>query len=254
MFGHPVEVCFGALLLFAEDPQGSERALWERRFHCSSLGFHGKWVWWYMMRRPIYTKQWQFPFSKKIYYLFLFYFWLHRVLVVAREIFLEACRLSVAAHGFSLVATCRFSLPQLWHAGSRLRGLCSSGTGFRVRGLCSLRHRGSLVEAPELSSCGAQAQLPCGHVGMLVPWPVIEPASSALEGRLFTTGPPGKSDNLPFKIYGTLFHINHLMFYTYSLVFMSSRSGNDAFVFTFSISKMFLRRKNTSKVAFVVSV
>ena len=29
--------------------------------------------------------------------------------------------------------------------------------GSRVRGLCSLRHAGSLVEARELSSCGARA-------------------------------------------------------------------------------------------------
>ena len=31
-----------------------------------------------------------------------------------------------------------------------------------ARGLCSLRHTGSLFEACRLSSCGTQAQLPCG--------------------------------------------------------------------------------------------
>ena len=34
--------------------------------------------------------------------------------------------------------------------------------GSRARGLCSLWHTGSLVEACELSSCGARAQLPRG--------------------------------------------------------------------------------------------
>ena len=29
--------------------------------------------------------------------------------------------------------------------------------------------------------------------GILVPWPGIEPAPSALEGEVLTTGPPGKS-------------------------------------------------------------
>ena len=31
--------------------------------------------------------------------------------------------------------------------------------------------------------------------GILVPWPVIEPVSPALQGRFLATGPPGKSHN-----------------------------------------------------------
>ena len=45
-------------------------------------------------------------------------------------------------------------------------------------------HAGSVVAANGLS-CPAAC-------GILVPQPGIEPASPALEGRLFTTGPPGK--------------------------------------------------------------
>ena len=49
---------------------------------------------------------------------------------------------------FSLVVACRLQgawAPLLWRAGSR------------AHGLCSLQHTGSLVEARELSSCGARA-------------------------------------------------------------------------------------------------
>ena len=45
--------------------------------------------------------------------------------------------------------------------------------------------------AQELSSCGAQAQLPRGMWNL--PGPGINPVSAALAGRLPTTGPPGKS-------------------------------------------------------------
>ena len=57
--------------------------------------------------------------------------------------------------GFSLVVACGFSLLSLWCAGSRARGLCSCGAwvpelvGFVVCGTQAL------VEARELSSCGA---------------------------------------------------------------------------------------------------
>ena len=50
------------------------------------------------------------------------------------------------------------------------------------------------------SSCGARASvlkvlgLSCSLAcGILVSWPGIKPASPTLEGRFFTTGPPGKS-------------------------------------------------------------
>ena len=53
-----------------------------------------------------------------------------------------------------------------------------------------------------LSTCGTWAQwwLCSGLVapaacGILGPWPRIEPESPALQGRLLTTGPPGKSRN-----------------------------------------------------------
>ena len=50
--------------------------------------------------------------------------------------------------------------------------------------------------------------------GTLVPWPGIEPVSLALEGRFFTTGPPGKSPEPTFeasKIFGLLLHSYFLL-------------------------------------------
>ena len=43
-------------------------------------------------------------------------------------------------------------------------------------------------------SCGALAQLSCSEI--LVPLPVIEPTSPAMDGGFLTTGPPGKSYRL----------------------------------------------------------
>ena len=37
--------------------------------------------------------------------------------------------------------------------------------------------------------------------GILVPWPGIEPAPPALEGKVLNTGPPGKSLQILFKFY-----------------------------------------------------
>ena len=34
--------------------------------------------------------------------------------------------------------------------------------------------------------------------GILAPWPGIEPAPHALEGKVLTTGPPGKSSGYLF--------------------------------------------------------
>ena len=62
-----------------------------------------------------------------------------------------------------------FSL-QLWHVGSVVCGM--RAPLLRHTGLVALRHVGC---------------------GILVPRPGIEPASPALEGGFFTTGPPGKS-------------------------------------------------------------
>ena len=71
-------------------------------------------------------------------FILFIYFW---VLVAARGIFVETCRIFCCGMWTSL---------QLWHAGSR------------AHGLCSLWQAGSLVEVRELRSCGTQAQLPRG--------------------------------------------------------------------------------------------
>ena len=44
----------------------------------------------------------------------------------------------------------------------------------------------------------------CETCGLLVPRPRIEPTFLALEGKIFTTGPPGKFTN-------TYFNIAHIM-------------------------------------------
>ena len=49
----------------------------------------------------------------------------------------------------------------------------------------------SLVIAPRLSGST--------ECGILVPWPGIEPMSPALEGRVWTTGAPGKSTDIQFQ-------------------------------------------------------
>ena len=57
----------------------------------------------------------------------------------------------------------------------------------------SLRCVGSVVAALRLS-CPAAC-------GILVPRPRIKPTSPALEGRFFSTGPPGKSLGLGFVFF-----------------------------------------------------
>ena len=97
-----------------------------------------------------------------IIYLFI-YFWLHQVLVAVRGIFIAACRsfrcgartsLQLQCAAFSLVVVCRFSLLQLWQAGSRTPGLCSFGTQVPER-------VGSVV-------CDARA-LQLWHAGLVAP-------------------------------------------------------------------------------------
>ena len=46
------------------------------------------------------------------------------------------------------------------------------------------------LQTHRLSSCGLQAQLPCGMWDL--PRPGLEPVSPALAGRFSTTVPPGK--------------------------------------------------------------
>ena len=60
----------------------------------------------------------------------------------------------------------------------------------------SLRHASSVVVARRLT-CPAAC-------GILVPRPGSEPASPALEGGFFTTGPPGKSLISVFLMYNWL--------------------------------------------------
>ena len=98
------------------------------------------------------------PFGEH-FYLFIYTFWLHCVFI--------------AAHGLSLVVASRAYSP-----------------------VCGLM--ASLVEEHKLqgevfSSCSTLALLQHGMWDL--PGPGIEPTSSALAGRLFTTGLPGKSLN-----------------------------------------------------------
>ena len=64
-----------------------------------------------------------------------------------------------------------------------------------MRGLCSCG-----VQAPEcVGSVAVVRGLGCpAACGILVPRPGTEPTFPALEGRFFTTGPPGKSPYLSF--------------------------------------------------------
>ena len=55
----------------------------------------------------------------------------------------------------------------------------------------TLQHTGSVVAVCGLSCSTAY--------GILVPWPGIEPSSPALQGGFLTTGPPGKSQEVPEK-------------------------------------------------------
>ena len=81
--------------------------------------------------------------------------------------------------GFSLVVACRFSLSSYGAQAPEYVGSVVCGTWA-----LSLRHSSSAVEARGLSPAAC---------GVLVPRLGIEPVSPALEGALFTTGPPGKS-------------------------------------------------------------
>ena len=97
-------------------------------------------------------------------YLFIWLFW----------VFVAACALLVAAH--RLLFSCDARVPE--HVGSVVCG---------TRALW-LRCSSSVVVAHRLSCPTARE--------ILVPQPGIERASPALEGRFFTTGPPGKSPSL----------------------------------------------------------
>ena len=64
--------------------------------------------------------------------------------------------------------------------------------GFSCSGLWALELTCSIVVAHRFSSAVLGLSYPAA-CGILAPWPGMEPASPALEGRLSTMGPPGKS-------------------------------------------------------------
>ena len=90
---------------------------------------------------------------------------------------------------FSLVVACGFSLSSCGPQAPGYMGSVVCGTQ-------------ALVEAHELivvaCACGLSCPVACG---ILVPWPGIEPTSPALDGRFFTTGPPGKSQDSILKLH-----------------------------------------------------
>ena len=72
-------------------------------------------------------------------------------------------------------------------------------------------HTDSLVVAHRLHVAQASVVVTCGLIcsvacGILVHRPGIEPASPALQGGFFTTGPPGKS---LLNCFGVLLHQDH---------------------------------------------
>ena len=118
-----------------------------------------------------------------IHFIIYLFIWLRRVLVAACGVFHCGADSLLWRTGCSLVVVCRFFLSLVVACGFSLLWLWC--TGSRGHGLCSLRHTGSLGEVR-----GLTCPTTCG---ILVPRPGIEPASPALEGGFFTTGPPGKS-------------------------------------------------------------
>ena len=129
----------------------------------------------------------QYIFFKQWFYLFFFFlfFWPCWVLVVACEIFRCDTGSSLWCAGFSLVAACGFSLSSCGAPARERMGSVVCG----MRAL--LLRRVSWV----VVACGLSCPVACR---ILVPQPGIEPASPALEGGFFTTGPPGKSLSIHF--------------------------------------------------------
>ena len=132
-------------------------------------------------------------FSLKV----LQYLVLHLGLFLKNILFIFIYLFILAALG---LRCCVWATLQLWCLGFSLRWLLllgSTGSGeHRLQGA-----RVSIYAACGLSSCdsqalghtlssGAQAQLPCSMWSL--PRPGIEPVTSALAGRLSTSGPPGK--------------------------------------------------------------
>ena len=110
------------------------------------------------------------------------------------------CGLSViaASGGHSLVVAWAFSLQWLFFLWGVSSGpLSHCGMGLLIAVAFLFVGCGSGYES--LCSCDAQAQLLCSIWHL--PRSGIEPMSPVLAGRFLTTGPPGKSGPLVFKIY-----------------------------------------------------
>ena len=136
--------------------------------------------------------------------------------------FVVAHWLFAAAH--RLLSSCGSqSSLKLWRAGSR------------VCVLCGQQHAGSLVEA-----CGLSCPAACG---ILAPRPGIEPASPALEGGFFTTGPPGKS-HLNLKCTSCSLKTQKVVFLLRFLILYQGLSGVTFSELAFLLS--FLRREALS--------
>ena len=81
--------------------------------------------------------------------------------------------------------------------GARALGLQASAAVA-----CGLSSCGSWALERRLNSCGSRAQLLCGMWDL--PGPGLEPVSPALAGGFLTTAPPGKSQQYPLLIVGSL--------------------------------------------------
>ena len=109
---------------------------------------------------------------------------------------LSGCGVSLSSCGVSL-SSCGVSLSscgmRLSSCGMRLSscGVCLSSCGVTLSscGVQALESVGSVVTVHRLS-CPAAC-------GILVPWLGMEPTFLSLEGRLLTSGPPGKSFFFP---------------------------------------------------------
>ena len=91
-----------------------------------------------------------------------------------------------------------------------LTTLCCSAQASYCGGFSCCRARAlgaqaSVVVARRLSSCGAQAKMPCGMRDL--PGPGLEPVSPALAGGFLTTAPPGKS---PGCVSYTVRYVNYI--------------------------------------------
>ena len=103
-----------------------------------------------------------------------------KIFIYLFSLFFGCIGSSLWCAGFSLVVACGFSLSS-----------CGAWTPERVGSVvCSMQALSLRCESSVVVARGLSCPKACG---ILVPRPGIEPASPALEGGFFTTGPPGKS-------------------------------------------------------------